>query len=119
MFKKILKKWDYFKENHFSGHWYIGKSITVYGENAMQWSVNIKTKRFGYICFRLPFRCFGGFPPLYLYLSPNGTPWASTYSVGGRDTSETVRAKSRFEKFGHNFDVDANYEQLRKINDQL
>lgn len=43
-------------ENFMSGHVSFGP-VTIFGENAMHWAVNIKTKRWGYICFRLPLRC--------------------------------------------------------------
>lgn len=68
-------------ENFMGGHVRIGK-ITIYGENAMHWAVNVRTKRWGYVCFRLPFRCFGKWWPLYFYCSPNGTPWAATFKIG-------------------------------------
>lgn len=67
-------------QSFMSGHVNIGP-ITIYGENAMHWAVNIRTKRWGYICFRLPLRCFGKWWPLYFYISPNGTPWAATFSI--------------------------------------
>ena len=68
-------------ENFMGGFITIG-CVTIYGENAMHWAVNISTRRFGYICFRLPFRCFGQWWPLYYYCSPNGTPWAATFKIG-------------------------------------
>lgn len=71
-------------ENFMGGHISIGP-ITIYGENAMHWAVNVKTKRWGYICFRLPFRCFGRWHPLYFYVSPNGTPWAATFIFPKRE----------------------------------
>lgn len=69
-----------FWDNYMSGNITIF-NITIYGENAMHWAVNIKTKRWGYICFRLPFRCFGCWWPLYFYISPNGTPSQSTFCI--------------------------------------
>ncbi len=72
-----------FAETHLSGHLTIG-NVTIFGENAMHWAVQISTKRFGYICFRLPFFCFGSWWPLYFYCSPNGTPWAATFWLWGR-----------------------------------
>lgn len=110
-------------ENFMSGHLNIGKRITIYGENAMQWAVNIHTKKWGYICFRLPFRCFGKWHPLYFYLSPNATPWASTFYIGsGRNAKrEAKRARERKAAFGHNFDAWNNEQirqQLREINDR-
>ena len=68
-----------FAENFLGGHWKLG-SFTLYGENAMHWAVNIKT-RWGYVCFRLPFKCFGRWWPLYFYISPNATPWAATFII--------------------------------------
>lgn len=74
MFKIPKKKYPdlSFAENFLGGHWDIGP-ITIYGENAMQWAVNVRTKK-GYLCFRLPIRCFGKWWPLYCYMSPDGTP---------------------------------------------
>jgi hypothetical protein len=101
-----------------SGHVSVGP-ITVYGRNAMHWGVTISTHRWGYICFRLPLRCFGRWWPLYFYLSPNGTPWASTFYLGQdrRCDRTKMRARMRREFFGHNFDVEENYAALRQIND--
>ena len=55
--------------------------ITIYGENAMHWAVNISTP-FGYLCFRLPFRCFGRWWPLYFYISKNATPKMAKFIIG-------------------------------------
>ena len=67
-------------ENFMSGHISIGR-VTIYGENAMHWAVNIRLKR-TWMCFRLPFRCFGKWMPLYLYFSTNGTPGQSSWKIG-------------------------------------
>lgn len=67
-------------ESFMAGHISLGP-VTIFGENAMHWAVNIRTKRWGYICFRLPFRCFGRWWPMYFYISPNTTPWASTFCI--------------------------------------
>ena len=71
MFKKLYSDLS-FAENFLSGHINIGP-ITIFGENAMHWSVTIATKH-GYLCFRLPVRCFGLWYPLYCYHSQDGTP---------------------------------------------
>lgn len=104
-----------FWERRFGGHWRCG-SVTVYGENAMHWAVNIWTRRWGYICFRLPLRCFGRWWPLYFYVSPNATPWASTFMLGGDERHDALLARARRKAFGHNFDAEANYPELRRIN---
>lgn len=107
-------------KNWLTGHWKIGKNITVYGRNAMHWGVNISTRKYGYICFRLPFRCFGRWYPLYLYFSPNATPWASTFMLGRKhDRADWALARVRKERFGHNFDTEENREALRKINNMF
>jgi hypothetical protein len=67
--------------DRFSEHWNFGP-VTVYGANAMHWAVNIKTRRWGYVCFRLPVRCFGRWWPLYFYCSPDATPQSATFMVG-------------------------------------
>jgi hypothetical protein len=71
-----------FAENFLGGHITIGP-ITIFGENAMHWAVNIKTRR-GWFCFRLPFRCFGSWWSLYCYLSPDATPNRATWWGWGR-----------------------------------
>lgn len=63
-------------KKYLSGSWSIGP-VTLYGENAMHWAVNVRTKK-GYLCFRLPLRCFGKWLPLYCYFSPDGTPRKAT-----------------------------------------
>lgn len=103
----------------FCGHFSIGH-LTVYGRNAMHWGVTYWTKRWGYICFRLPLTCFGCWWPLYFYLSPNATPWASTFYVGGRGHQgryNRALAKRRRTVFGHGFDTEANREALQELNE--
>lgn len=92
-------------ENFMGGHLDVF-NVTIYGENAMHWGVNVKTDRFGYICFRLPFRCFGVWWPLYFYVSPNASPWSSTFYLGS-DKLERFRSKRRRLALGHNFKVSA------------
>lgn len=41
-----------FWHRYFGGHFTLGP-LTVYGANAMDWAVNVKS-RWGYICFTLP-----------------------------------------------------------------
>ncbi len=103
----MSKFWD-LVERKLSGHLSIGP-VTVYGANAMHWAVNVSTHRWGYVCFRLPLPCCGRWWPLYLYCSPNATPWASTFFVG-RDVFEHKQqrlAQERRRRFGHNFNTDA------------
>jgi hypothetical protein len=69
-----------FWERHCGGHINLGP-VTIYGENAMHWAVNIKTKIWGYVCFRLPVRCYGRWWPLYWYCSPDATPQAATFRI--------------------------------------
>lgn len=107
-----------------SGHVSFGP-ITIYGRNAMHWGVTWWTKRWGYICFRLPFTCFGEWHPLYFYCSPNATPGAATFMVGRKAFPEDwVKSRIRRACLGHNFDVHGvteetgfeNYLVLRGIN---
>lgn len=102
-------------ERYLGGHFCVGP-FTVYGANAMHWAVNIYTRRWGYVCFRLPLRCFGRWWPLYFYVSPNATPWAATFMIGGDCRSDRKLSAARRRELGHNFDVDAHYETLRRIN---
>lgn len=112
-------------ENFMGGHINIGKHITIYGDNAMLWTLHIHTKRWGYICITLPsikrYRVNKERPgsmPFYFYLSPNGTPWACTFYRGG-DKKEKIRAQIRKLNFGHNFDTTLHYEKLSCINDKF
>ena len=83
-----------------------GKRITVFGLNAMHVAVNISPTRWGYVCFHPPVWFFGHHWPWYFYVSPNATPWASTYAIGpGVDRTEKAEAKLRRLEFGHNFRV--------------
>ncbi len=94
-------------ERKLSGHISIGP-VTLYGANAMHWAVDIRTRRWGYVCFRLPLPCFGRWWPMYFYLSPNATPWASTFYLGD-ERGEREAAKQRRERLGHNFDSESNW----------
>lgn len=112
---KYLNFWHAFFGGHISF-----LNITIFGSNAMNWTVNIRTKKYGAICFTLP--TLSRFTKdrytkkyrfdWYFYLSPNGTPWASTYYIGS-SKKENIRAKIRFLHFGHNFD------SWSKLNNEL
>jgi hypothetical protein len=82
MFKKKYPTLS-FAENFLGGHLSIG-SVVIYGENAMHWAINIETKRWGWVCFRLPFKCFGKWWPLYFYCSPDATPNSATFWGWGK-----------------------------------
>ena len=108
MFKKIK---HYFKYDFLSGHIKIGK-LTIYGRNAMHWGCTLYTKKYGYICWRLPFLCDGRWWPLYFYCSPNATPWAATFMLGKKhDKDEWVRSRIRYAVLGHNFDLDEGHNE--------
>ena len=118
---------DYFKYKFMTGHISIG-NLTIYGRNAMHWGCHLYTKKYGYICWRLPFTCDGQWYPLYLYFSPNGTPWASTFMLGKKHDKENwVKSRIRYTMFGHNFDIHGwneeyqmeNYHILRAINNMI
>jgi len=62
-------------------HLTIGR-VTIYGENAMNWVVNIRIKK-GLLCFTLPtYRRIIGKDNWHIYLSPNGTPSESIWCYG-------------------------------------
>lgn len=104
----------------FGGYINIGP-ITIYGANAMNWAVNIRTKRWGAICFTLPVlarwrkgRHDGKWHyNWYFYLSYNCTPWGSTF-YRGSDKSEVIRAQIRKLNFGHG--TAPEYKKLRALN---
>ena len=96
-----------FWKRYFGGHFSIGR-MTIYGDNAMHWAINIKTRRWGYVCFRLPVPCCDEWRPLYFYLSPNATPWGSTLLIGrGYSHEEKRRASVRRKLWGHGYDSNA------------
>ena len=124
MFKKIK---HYFKYKFLTGHISIG-NLTIHGRNAMHWGCHLYTKKYGYICWRLPFKSCGRWHPLYLYFSPNGTPWAATFMIGKKlDQDDWVKSRIRYTCFGHNFDIHGwneeyqmeNYHILRGINNMV
>lgn len=69
-----------FWARNFGGHVTVGR-VTVFGENAMHWAVNIRCFG-GWFCFRLPLRCFGRWWPLYAYWSVDGVPPNSSAANG-------------------------------------
>lgn len=98
--KKILRRFAKSIEGHFS----IG-NLTVFGDNAMHFGCHYWTKKYGYICFRLPIPCgitdkisYGRgiyWVPLYFYISPNAALWGATYVLGPRFTyQEKTQGKS-------------------------
>ena len=105
-----------FFERHFGGHINIGRRVTIYGFNAMHVAVNVRTKRWGYVCFHPTIRCFGKWWPWYFYVSPNGTPWAATYAIGPGFDGERELVAIRRHELGHNFDSDAERDRLHRIN---
>ncbi len=113
-----------FWEKYFGGHvsfW----GITIYGANAMNWAVNIETyriKNIGRICFTLPVLARWRknsrgqrFWQWYFYLSPNCTPWASTF-YRGSNKEERIRAEIRKLNFGHGFDSEKLRNELYALN---
>jgi hypothetical protein len=106
-------------ETRFGGSFRMGP-ITFYGFNAMHVAVNIRTRRWGTICFHPTIRCFGVWWPWYLYLSPNATPWAATFAIGkGVEATDRAKAIVRRTWFGHGFDVEKHREHLMQINQAL
>lgn len=125
MFKKILHSIAKRLEGHFS----IGR-LTVYGDNAMHFGVTFWTRKYGYICFRLPLPCgivdhfrYGDklrWWPLYFYISPNATPWAATFMLGRKHSRDDwALSRIRNIKLGHGFKTEEQYEELRKINNLI
>jgi hypothetical protein len=107
MLARFLERCDRWLEKHFGGHWSAGP-LTVYGWNAMHVAVNWRTRRWGYVCFHPPLYWCGQWWPWYFYLSPNATPWASTFLAGpAHGAEEKQDARERRRLFGHNFDTEA------------
>ena len=78
---------DNFLHKCLGGHISIGSRksgfyVVIYGRNAMHYAVNIFWGGKGYLCFRLPFFCYGKWWKLYLYYSPDATPQRATFMIG-------------------------------------
>ena len=104
---------------YLGGHISIGP-VTIYGYNAMRWAINVKTQKFGSICFRpTTVSLWGDWHRWYFFVSPNGTPWASTYAIGpGIDKDDKFMASIRRYSFGHNFNTDGDFSDWnRKMRD--
>lgn len=121
-----------FLDKVLGGHINIGKRLTVYGDNAMHFGVTFWTKKYGYICFRLPvpsgivgYFLYGDklrWQPLYLYFSPNATSWASTFMLGEKhDRNDWALSRARRVRLGHNWKTSNNdlYQEMRRINNTL
>jgi len=128
----MKKKIGKFLEKRIGGYINIGKRLTIYGDNAMHFGVNYWTKKYGYICFRLPLPCgiidhflYGHrlyWKPLYFYISPNATPWAATFMLGKKHSRKDLTlARVIKARLGHNVDIDEErqYKILREINNTL
>lgn len=118
--KRIVNKMKhYFKYDFMTGHITIG-NLTMYGRNAMHWGCHIYTKKYGYICFRLPL-FDEGWHELYLYFSPNATPWAATFMLGRKKSrrDDWVKSRIRYSCFGHNFNMDEYDEEYGMTNREI
>jgi len=94
----------------------------------MYFSAHFETKKYGYVSFALPTvkRIINKSNKIqdkfFMYVSPNGTPWAATYVVGPKfSTYEKRLAKQRKRFLGHNFNSEdeKNYKRLQQINNGL
>ncbi len=96
--------------------------ICIYSlESAMHGAVNIHTKRWGYVCFKLPTFVFGRWWPAYFYLSPNATPWGATILIGRRfSRGEKSLACVRRALWGHGYSQrDCDPQQLSSYTDPI
>lgn len=123
--KKILHK----IADKLEGHISIG-NLTIFGDNAMHFGCHYHTKKYGYICWRLPFLCGISdklryedtklyWRPLYFYISRNATPWAAVFMLGKKHSpSDWAAARMRKKYFGWNYDGDDDnhHKLLTRIN---
>lgn len=100
----LLHRIDRWLEVHAGGHATLGP-VTIFGNNAMHYTIEVTTRRWGYLCIRPPVYSLGRWHPWHVFASPNGTPWAATFMAGPRFTQDERRdARYRRRKYGHNFD---------------
>ncbi len=91
-------------DNFMSGHLNLTKHITIFGQNAMHWSMTIYDTKWGHLHIDLPtWSRLTGKRTWCAYASPNGTPWACTWYIGTSNPHEKIRAAIRRFHFGHNF----------------
>lgn len=82
-----------------------GHKVTIFGANAMWFTVTVPTKRWGWISFRPP--TWNPHFKWKFYVAPNGTPGTATFAIGpGFTKAEKRQAYIRRELLGHNFRVD-------------
>jgi hypothetical protein len=106
-------------DRYLGGSLRLGPVVT-YGFNAMHVAINIRTRRWGYLCFHPTIRCFGVWWPWYFYASPNATPQAATFAIGPWvDYQYRAGAIIRRVRLGHNFNVNARREEFNLINAAL
>jgi hypothetical protein len=110
---ELLKRFAKAIEGHFS----IG-NLTVFGDNAMHFGCHFWTKKFGYICWRLPLPCGIAdkilysntklyWVPVYFYISRNATPWAAVFMLGKKHSpGDWAVARLRKMHFGWNYNGD-------------
>lgn len=110
----IKDKVNEWLERNLGGHVTIGP-MTIFGFNAMHLTIQWSTKRLGTICFHPSLRFLGDLAPWHLgkdwpwkfYISPNCTPWASTFLLGdGYSKLEKIAAFRRWAIWGHGYDSD-------------
>jgi len=111
----IITQW---LEKHLGGHISFracGLCIVLYGFNAMHIALNIHARRWGWICFHPGIRFYKHHWPWKFYVSPNGTPWASTIAIGpGIGQTDKRRAKLRRRLWGIKYNCNAlTYEQIQ------
>ena len=82
--------------------------LTIYPrESAMHGAINIRTRRWGYVCIGLPMYSCGRWWPWFFYLSPNATPWAATLIVGPAHwRTEKMLARLRRVLWGHGYSTE-------------
>jgi len=79
MNRRLHRVWWWFTRI-FGGHIRLGR-ITIFGFNAMHWATNIRTRNWGYICFR-PTTWDEGWWHWYFYISPDATPQMAYVAFG-------------------------------------
>ena len=108
----LIRNWIRWIIQIWNGHLTIGP-VTFYGRNAMHYAINIRTKRWGYICFHPPVTCWFKYWGWYLYFSPNATPWAATFTLGSDfRPDERKWAKWRKTNWGHGYDCKMYHNEL-------
>lgn len=86
---------------------FLGLKLQVYEvECGMHGAINLFIPRLGWLCWHPTVKIADCTWPWYFYVSPNGTPWASTVALGPGVSHHHTTARNRRRRLGLYYNVD-------------